>query len=441
MAQTLTCAEVDAQVLRGLAPAGRGYWLAVSLCVAGILLGAGCWAYQIATGLGVVGINVPVAWSTYLVNFVFWVGIAHSGTLISAILFLFRARWRTAISRSAEAMTVFAVMVAGLFPFIHLGRVWLFYWIIPYPNQRTLWPNLQSPLLFDFVAISTYLTVSALFWYTGMIPDLATLRDRGRGLRGRVYGLLSLNWSGSHEQWHHHGWAYLLLAGLATPLVISVHSVVSWDFALALIPGWHSTIFAPYFVAGAIHSGLAMVLVLLVPLRRVYGLEGIITGQILEQIAKTLLLTCLIVGYSYAVEFFLAWYGGEASELGTFVARARGHYSPQFWLMLGCNAVVPLVCFLGRVRRSPPALFAVGVAVTVGMWFERYVIIIGSPTHAYDPYTWRLFQGPTWVEYGVLVGSFSLFFFLFLLFAKFLPCVSLAEVKGELTSSAAEESP
>ncbi|MBI5015479.1 MAG: polysulfide reductase NrfD [Deltaproteobacteria bacterium] len=438
MARPLSYAEIDAQVLRGLAPAGRGYWLAVGLCFFGILVGAGCWAFQIATGLGAAGINVPVAWSTYLVNFVFWVGIAHSGTLISAILFLFRARWRTAIARSAEAMTVFAVMVAGLFPFIHLGRVWIFYWILPYPNQRTLWPNLQSPLLFDLVAISTYLTVSALFWYAGMVPDLATLRDRTEGLRRRLYGLFSLNWTGSHRQWHHYGWAYVFLAALATPLVISVHSVVSWDFALSILPGWHSTIFAPYFVAGAIHSGLAMVLVLLIPLRRIYGLEEIIDAETLEKIAKTLILTCLIVGYSYGVEFFLAWYSGEAAELGTFVARARGHYSPEFWLMLICNSVVPLACFLRRVRRSPRALFAVGVAVTIGMWFERYVIIIGAPTHAHDPYTWRLFQGPTWVEYGILVGSFSLFFFLFLLFTKFLPCISLAEVKEERVATAGE---
>ena len=260
-----------------MSPPGKVYPAIIAFWFMGILVGLCCWAYQIFMGLGVEGVNHPIAWGTYLVNFVFFVGLAHSGTLISAILFLFRARWRTAISRSAEAMTVFAVMVAGLFPFIHLGRLWVVYWILPYPNQRTLWPDFQSPLVFDVIAISTYLLVSLLFWYTGLIPDLASVRDRSQGLRRKIYGLFSLNWTGSHREWHHHGGAVLLLAALATPLVISVHSVVSWDFALSILPGWHSTIFAPYFVAGAIHSGLAMVLILLIPLRRIYKFENIIT--------------------------------------------------------------------------------------------------------------------------------------------------------------------
>ena len=277
---------VDDQILGAMWTPGRFYWFCLSIAGLGVLAGAVSWGYQIATGLGAANINHPVMWATYLTNFVFWVGIAHSGTLISAILFLFRASWRTTISRSSEAMTVFAVMIAGLFPLIHLGRVWLVYWILPYPNQRNLWPNFQSPLVFDVVAISTYLTVSFLFWYTGMIPDLATIRDRTIGLKNRIYGFFSLGWSGSTKSWKHFGTAYLLFAALATPLVISVHSVVSWDFALGIVPGWHSTIFAPYFVAGAIHSGLAMVLVLLIPMRKIFGFENLITIEVLENIGK-----------------------------------------------------------------------------------------------------------------------------------------------------------
>ncbi|MBI5440542.1 MAG: polysulfide reductase NrfD [Deltaproteobacteria bacterium] len=434
---SLTYADVNHDVTRVLWKGSRAYWAAVGFCFFGILVGAACWGYQIATGLGMVGINVPVAWSTYLVNFVFWVGIAHSGTLISAILFLLRARWRTAISRSAEAMTVIAIVCAGLFPFIHLGRVWIFYWIIPYPNQRLLWPNFQSPLVFDFVAISTYLTVSFLFWYTGMIPDLAVIRDQATGWKRKIYGALSLNWVGSHRQWHHYGAAYVFFAALATPLVISVHSVVSWDFALSILPGWHSTIFPPYFVAGAIHSGLAMVLVLLIPLRKIYGFEHIITESTLENVAKTLILTCAIMGYSYATEYFVAWYSREKVELGTFIYRATGHYSLWFWLMILCNAVLPYLFFVRRLRTHPLPLFVTAVLVVFGMWLERYVIIIGAPTHADDPYVWRLFQGPTWMELGVMFGSFSLFFFAFLLFAKFLPTVSIAEVKEEAATPAA----
>ena len=297
---------VDDQIIGAMWSTGRFYWFCVALAGLGVVLGASCWGYQIATGLGVANILHPPMWGTYLTNFVFWVGIAHSGTLISAILFLFRASWRTTISRSSEAMTVFAVMIAGMFPLIHLGRVWIVYWILPYPNERNLWPNFQSPLVFDVIAISTYLTVSSLFWYTGMIPDLATIRDRTEGIKRKIYGFLSLGWEGGSHSWRHYGTAYLLFAALATPLVISVHSVVSWDFALAIVPGWHSTIFAPYFVAGAIHSGLAMVLVLLIPMRKICRFENLITMKVLEDIGKTIILTGLIVGYSYAVEHFMA---------------------------------------------------------------------------------------------------------------------------------------
>ncbi|SPF50892.1 Polysulfide reductase NrfD [Syntrophobacter sp. SbD1] len=424
-----TYGAVDDQILGAMWTPGRVYWIWLAATGLGVLVGACSWAYQIATGLGSANILHPAMWGTYLVNFVFWVGIAHSGTLISAILFLFRASWRTTISRSSEAMTVFAVMIAGMFPLIHLGRVWLVYWILPYPNQRNLWPNFQSPLVFDVVAISTYLTVSFLFWYTGMIPDLATIRDRTTGMKNRIYGFFSLGWRGSNKSWKHYGTAYLLFAALATPLVISVHSVVSWDFALGVVPGWHSTIFAPYFVAGAIHSGLAMVLVLLIPMRKIFKFENLVTIKVLEEIGKTIILTGLIVGYSYIVEHFLAWYSGGKAEQDQFMWRITGYYSWCFWMMIICNAVVPVVLFFKKVRTNIPALFSIGILVLIGMWMERLVIIVGSEAHEYDPYSWGVYMYPSLVEWGIMIGSFSLFFFLFLLFAKFLPTIAITEVK------------
>ena len=429
--EQLKYSDINREILRTLSPPGRLYYFLVGLFLAGVIYGASCWAYQILTGMGVAGVTHPVMWGFYLVNFVFWVGIAHSGTLISAILFLLRARWRTPIARSAEAMTVFAVMIAGLFPFIHLGRVWIFYWILPYPNQRDLWPNFQSPLIFDMIAISTYLTVSALFWFTGLIPDLAAARDHSTGLRKKVYSFFSLGWAGTHDQWRHHGAAYLFFAALATPLVISVHSVVSWDFALSLVPGWHSTLFAPYFVAGAIHSGLAMVLTLLIPLRRIFRVENLITLRTLESIAKTIILTGLIVGYSYGVEYFMAWYSGNRVERDTFIWRAVGSYAPQFWVMVICNSIAPLAFFFKKVRTHTGLLFGVSLLVNIGMWMERFVIIVGSKAHDYNPYSWGLYS-PTWVEISIMLGSFCLFFFLFFLFVKFLPSISITEVKEGL---------
>ena len=423
--------DVNREVLRTLSPPRKLYYFLVGGCLIGVLYGCACWAYQIFTGMGVAGILHPAMWGAYLVNFVFWVGIAHSGTLISAILYLLRARWRTPIARSAEAMTVFAVMIAGLFPLIHLGRVWIFYWIIPYPNQRNLWPNFQSPLVFDFLAIFTYLTVSALFWYTGLIPDLAAVRDRATGIRRKIYGLFSLGWHSAHYQWRHYTSAYLFFAALATPLVISVHSVVSWDFALSIVPGYHSTIFAPYFVAGAIHSGLAMVLTLLIPLRRIFGFEFIITLETLESIAKAIIFTGLIVGYSYGVEYFIAWYSGNLAERDTFIWRAIGHYAPQFWIMVICNSVLPLAFFLKKIRTHIGLLFGISIFINIGMWFERFVIIVGSMTHDFLPYQWGLYS-PSWVELSITFGSFCLFLFLFLLFAKFLPSVSITEIKESL---------
>ncbi|WP_319574262.1 NrfD/PsrC family molybdoenzyme membrane anchor subunit [uncultured Desulfobacter sp.] len=424
----LTFETINTTVLDTLTRPGKAYWCLIALLFCGAIMGASCWAYQIIVGVGVAGMNTPVHWGTYLINFVFWVGIAHSGTLISAILFLFRAQWRNPIARAAETMTVFAVCIAGLFPFIHLGRAWLVFYMLPLPNQRTLWPNFQSPLMFDVIAISTYLTVSSLFWYTGLLPDLAIIRDRSHGMRKKIFKVLSLGWSGKTGQWINYSRAYLLFAGLATPLVISVHSVVSWDFALSVIPGWHTTIFAPYFVAGAIHSGLAMVLTLCIPLRKILKYEALITMNVLESIAKTIVFTGIIVGFSYATEVFIAWYSHNSIEMETFWWRAFGHYAPEYWIMVVCNTVIPLLYLSKKIRTHVIPLFIISIFVNIGMWFERFVIIAGSVAHDFLPNAWGHYR-PTWVEGGIMVGAFSLFFFLFLLFVKHLPSVSMTEMK------------
>ena len=424
----LTFETINTTVLDTLTRPGKAYWCMIALLFCGAIMGASCWAYQIIVGVGVAGMNTPVHWGTYLINFVFWVGIAHSGTLISAILFLFRAQWRNPIARAAETMTVFAVCIAGLFPFIHLGRAWLVFYMLPLPNQRTLWPNFQSPLMFDVIAISTYLTVSSLFWYTGLLPDLAIIRDRSHGMRKKIFKVLSLGWSGKTGQWINYSRAYLLFAGLATPLVISVHSVVSWDFALSVIPGWHTTIFAPYFVAGAIHSGLAMVLTLCIPLRKILKYEALITMNVLESIAKTIVFTGIIVGFSYATEVFIAWYSHNSIEMETFWWRAFGHYAPEYWIMVVCNTVIPLLYLSKKIRTHVIPLFIISIFVNIGMWFERFVIIAGSVAHDFLPNAWGHYR-PTWVEGGIMIGAFCLFFFLFLLFVKHLPSVSMTEMK------------
>lgn len=434
----LSYQSIDNTVLDTLRPPDRTYWLVIGLLFAGVLIGAACWAYQIVVGIGVGGQNNPVHWGTYLINFVFWVGIAHSGTLISAILYLFRAGWRNPIARAAETMTVFAVCVAGLYPFIHLGRVWMVYYMLPLPNQRTLWPNFQSPLMFDVVAISTYLVVSSLFWYTGLLPDLATVRDRARGVRRKIFSVLSLGWTGEYEQWRHYTRGYLFFAALATPLVISVHSVVSWDFALAVIPGWHTTIFAPYFVAGAIHSGLAMVLTLMIPLRRILHYESIITMHVLESVAKTIVFTGLIVGFAYGTEMFIAWYSRNIIEMEAFRWRAFGDYAVEYWIMVICNTVVPLLLLFKRVRTHLVLLFAISIIINIGMWFERFVIIIGSVAHDFLPHAWGLYR-PSLIEYGIMIGSFCLFFFLFVLFVKHMPSVSMTEMKETLHAGASHD--
>ncbi|MDA3917066.1 MAG: polysulfide reductase NrfD [Deltaproteobacteria bacterium] len=424
----LTFETINTTVLNTLTRPEKIYWCTIALMFSGVVLGAACWIYQIFVGVGVAGMNTPVHWGTYLINFVFWVGIAHSGTLISAILFLFRAGWRNPIARAAETMTVFAVCIAGLFPFIHLGRVWLVFYMLPIPNQRTLWPNFQSPLIFDVIAISTYLTVSSLFWYTGLIPDLAIIRDRSEGLRKKIFTVLALGWSGKTGQWLNYTRAYMLFAGLATPLVISVHSVVSWDFALSVIPGWHTTIFAPYFVAGAIHSGLAMVLTLSIPLRKIFKYEALITMDVLENIAKTIIFTGVIVGFSYGTEVFISWYSQNIIEMETFSWRAFGHYAPEYWIMVVCNTIIPLLFLFRKCRTHVIWLFIISIFVNIGMWFERFVIIVGSVAHDFLPNAWGHYR-PTWVEGGIMIGAFCLFFFLFLLFVKHLPSVSMTEMK------------
>jgi len=373
-----------------------------------------------------------VAWGWAIVNFVFWVGIGHAGTLISAILFLLRQPWRTSINRFAEAMTIFAVICAGTFPGIHVGRVWVAYYMFPLPNQMSMWPNFRSPLLWDVFAVGTYFTVSLLFWYTGLIPDLATLRDRAKSkIRKAVYGAFALGWRGSHRNWQHYELAYLLLAGLATPLVLSVHSVVSFDFAVSNLPGWHTTIFPPYFVAGAIFSGFAMVMTLALIARKVYNVENFITMRHLENMNKIILVTSLMVGYAYSIELFIAWYSGNPFERFAFWNRATGPYAWAYWTMVFCNVVVPQVFWSRRMRRNIPVMFVVSILVNIGMWFERFVIVVSSLANDFLPSSWHYFK-PTIFDVGMLIGSFGLFFTLFLLFLRFLPMIAMAEVKAVL---------
>ncbi len=429
---SLSTNQVNEEViLHSLKNPGRPFFMAILLFIGMIIFGLFCLSMQIFKGLGVAGMNNPVAWGLYLVNFVFWVGIAHSGTLISAILFLFRSRWRTSVNRIAEAMTVFAVMMAGLFPLIHVGRIWFAYWLFPYPNARTLWVNFRSPLNWDVFAVSTYITVSTLFFLVGMIPDMAFLRDRFQGIKGKIYGIFAMGWRGTHKQWHHYETAYLLFAALATPLVISVHSIVSWDFAMSILPGWHSTIFAPYFVSGAIFSGTAMVITILYPLRKIFRLESLITDKHFTRLAQMMLLTSLIVTYSYLTEFFIAWYSHNIFEQASFYNRAFGFYGPFFWLMLTCNSLLPLLIFVKKIRTNPKILFFISILVNVGMWLERFVIIITSLSHDYDPYSWGNYF-PTYIEWGIFIGSIGGFLLLFFSFVKFAPVVAISEVKGQL---------
>jgi molybdopterin-containing oxidoreductase family membrane subunit len=413
--------------------AGLLWWLAFLPSFGLLVLGVAAVAYLMTTGVGVWGLNRTVGWAFDITNFVFWIGIGHAGTLISAILFLFRQRWRTSVNRSAEAMTIFAVICAGLFPFIHMGRPWLFYWFVPYPNGRgPLWVNFRSPLLWDFFAVGTYFTISVVFWYVGLVPDLATLRDRLRpGWYRRLVGFFSLGWTGASRTWQRYEIVYLLLAGLATPLVVSVHSVVSTDFAVAQLPGWHATIFPPYFVAGAIFSGLAMVLTLMLVARKVMHLEDYITRRHVEPMTKLVLVTSCLVGLAYAVEFFSALYSNDRYESFAFLNRALGPLGWGFAIMLALNVLLPQLYWFPRVRTNFLAVFAISILINVGMWFERFIIIVASLERDFLPSSWSDYV-PTLVEVATLLGSFGLFFTCFLIFCRFLPVIAMAEVKGVL---------
>jgi molybdopterin-containing oxidoreductase family membrane subunit len=386
--------------------------------------------YLMSTGVGVWGLMIPVAWAWDITNFVFWIGIGHAGTLISAILFLLRQKWRTSINRAAEAMTIFAVMCAGIFPLIHIGRIWLGWWLLPLPNANSIWPQFRSPLLWDVFAVSTYFTVSLLFWYMGLIPDLAVMRDRAKSkIRQVLYGLGALGWTGSNRHWSNYEKAYLLLAGLSTPLVLSVHSIVSFDFAVSQLPGWHTTIFPPYFVAGAIFSGFGMVLTLMLPMRIICHLEEIITVRHIELMGKVILGTGSMVGYAYGMEFFIAWYGGNPYELYAFKNRAFGDYWWAYWTMVSCNVVCPQLFWFRGVRRNMIIVFVISIFVNIGMWFERFVIIVTSLHRDYMPSNWAYYS-PTWVDIWQFIGTFGLFLTLFLLFMRFLPAIAIGEVKG-----------
>jgi Ni/Fe-hydrogenase subunit HybB-like protein len=388
----------------------------------------------VSTGMGLIGTNHPIAWGTMIVTFVFWIGIGHAGTLISAVLYLFRQKWRTSVARSAEAMTVFAVMTAGLFPLIHTGRPWLDFWLLPYPNQRgPLWVNFRSPLLWDVFAVSTYATVSAVFWYIGMVPDLATLRDRATTkLRRIAYGMASLGWRGSQRNWTHYEMVYLILAGLSTPLVLSVHTIVSFDFAVSMLPGWHTTIFPPYFVAGAIFSGFGMVITLLVLVREgIPSFKDYITIDHMEVMNKIIMTTGMLVGYAYGSEFFIAWYSGNPYETYAFVNRAFGPYWWSYWIMITCNVIIPQLFWWKKFRRSIPVMFVVSIFVNIGMWFERFVITVTSLHRDFLPSNWGMYP---WTIYDTLIlsGSFGMFFTLFLLYLRVIPAISIAEVKPVL---------
>jgi len=428
--------QIAAIALSGKTPLSWLVGFAISFALLMLFLYAV--AYLLATGIGIWGNNVPVAWAFAIVNFVWWIGIGHAGTLISAVLLLFRQAWRTSINRFAEAMTLFAVACAGLFPIIHLGRPWVFYWLIPYPNIMGLWPQFRSPLMWDVFAVSTYATVSVIFWYVGLIPDLATLRDRARHpVAQTIYGMLALGWRGSAVHWHRYETAYLLLAGLATPLVVSVHSIVGLDFAVSIVPGWHVTLFPPYFVAGAIFSGFAMVITLAIPLRAVYRLHDFITERHLDNMAKVMLVTGLIVAYGYFMEVFSAFYTGNLYERSLVAERALGPYAVVYWSLIACNIAVPQLLWLGGARRNVPLLFVISLIINVGMWLERFVIIVISLHHDYLPSAWRMYV-PTFWDFATLFGSMGLFLTLLFLFIRVLPVISIFELR-ELVHQTAEE--
>jgi Ni/Fe-hydrogenase subunit HybB-like protein len=417
----------------------KGWWIGfgISFLLMNLLFVAV--AHLLITGIGIWGVNVPVAWGFAIINFVWWIGIGHAGTLISAILLLLRQRWRTSINRFAEAMTLFAVACAGLYPILHLGRPGFAYWLFPYPNTMGLWPQFRSPLVWDVFAVSTYATVSFLFWYIGLIPDLATLRDRARHRFARMaYGMLAMGWRGSAVHWYRYETAYLLLAGLATPLVISVHSIVSLDFAVSVLPGWHSTIFPPYFVAGAIYAGFAMVLTLAIPLRAAYRLEDLITMRHLDNMAKVMLTTGLFVFYGYVMEAFFAWYSANPNEAFMMYNRATGPYAPYYWLLLICNGLVPQLLWSPRLRASVPLLFVISLVVSLGMWLERYIIVVTTLHRDFLPSSWGMYSGTIW-DWATFIGTIGLFLSLLFIFVRMLPMISIFEMR-ELVHQEREES-
>jgi len=421
--------------------APRGWWILFMVALTALGIFGGSVSWLLWEGPGVWGNNQPVAWAWDITNFVWWIGIGHAGTLISAILFLFRQKWRTSINRFAEAMTIFAVMCAGIFPGLHTGRPWFDYYMFPLPNQMTLWPNFKSPLIWDIFAVSTYFTVSAIFWYVGLIPDLATLRDRSKVGPGRfgkvrklVYGFFALGWRGSNRHWQHYERAYLILAALSTPLVLSVHSVVSFDFATSVMPGWHTTIFPPYFVAGAVFSGFALVETLMIITRVVFKMEAIITMKHLELMNKIMLATGSLVGYAYSMEFFIAWYSGNEFERFVFINRATGPYWWAYWAMVSCNVISPQLFWFKRLRTSIPVMFVITIFINIGMWFERFVIIVTSLHRDFLPSSWGYFSPTIW-DIGLFIGSLGLFSTCFLLFLRWLPMIAISEVKGTLAQA------
>jgi Ni/Fe-hydrogenase subunit HybB-like protein len=419
------------QPLFWIASFGVGFCLLQLLLMSAVLL--------FGKGTGIWGIRTPVMWGFAITNFVWWIGIGHAGTLISAILLLLNQQWRNSINRFAEAMTLFAVACAGLFPILHMGRPWLAYWLFPYPNSMNIEPNFRSPLVWDVFAVSTYATVSLLFWFTGLIPDLGTLRDRAKAMFAkRIYGVLAMGWRGSARHWSIYETATLLLAGMSTPLVLSVHTVVSFDFTIAIVPGWHSTFFPPYFVAGAIYSGFAMVLALAIPLRAAYGLQGLITDKHLENSAKVMLATGLIVAYAYIMETFMAWYSGSVFEQQAFWNRMTGPYSGSYWFLVACNIVSPQLLWFKKFRTTPVLLFISSIIVLIGMWLERYMIIVSSLAQDYVQSSWNLFHATRW-DWATYWGTIGLFLFLFFLFVRLLPMISIFEVRTLLPQAKVSE--
>src|SRR5271169_1892875 len=433
---TVTDQIADAVLTR---PIGLG-WLAGLAIAMGLvaLLGAAA-TYLFLVGVGIWGIEIPVAWGFAIINFVWWIGIGHAGTLISAILLLLKQTWRNSINRFAEAMTLFAVACAGMFPLLHMGRPWLAYWMFPYPSSMGVWPQFRSPLVWDVFAVSTYATISALFWFIGLIPDLATLRDRSdsRALK-IIYGMLAMGWRGSARHWHRYETAYLLLAGLATPLVLSVHTVVSFDFAIGIVPGWHTTIFPPYFVAGAIYSGFAMVLMLAIPIRKIYGLEDFITERHLQNSAKVMLATGLIVGYGYAIEAFMGWYSGDRYDTFTLWNRLHGPYAPCYYALLACNIFIPQVLWIRKLRTSPIALFFISGVILVGMWLERFIIVVVSLQRDFLTSSWGMYYPTRW-DWMTYIGTIGMFLMLMFLFLRILPAISIFEMRTLLPESEVKE--